>query len=85
VSLLRGIKPPDRPPWIINPGAYHGGILPVGHARNAKIARPPIDRLRDDVHFAQRNQTNSLIELNNSDRSGNTVEAAGFHREQGLK
>jgi len=43
------------------------------HARNAKIARPPMDRLRDYVHFAQRNQTNSLIELNNSDRSGNSI------------
>ena len=32
-----------------------------------------MDSLRDYVQLAQRNQTNSLIELNNSDRSGNTV------------
>jgi hypothetical protein len=34
-----------------------------------------MDRLRDYVHFAQGNQTNSLIELNNNDRSGNTFPA----------
>jgi hypothetical protein len=34
-----------------------------------------MDRLRDYVHFAQRNQTNSLIELNNSDSPGNTFTA----------
>jgi hypothetical protein len=37
-----------------------------------KSPGPPMDRLRDYVHFAQRNRTNSLIELNNSDRPGNT-------------
>jgi hypothetical protein len=34
-----------------------------------------MDRLGDSVHFDQRNQTNSLIGLNNSDGSGNTVGA----------
>jgi len=34
-----------------------------------------MDSLRDNVHFAQEYQTNSLIELNNSDRSGNAVTA----------
>jgi hypothetical protein len=34
-----------------------------------------MDSLRDNVHFARGYQTNSLIELNNSDRSGNTVTA----------
>jgi hypothetical protein len=64
VSLLRGTKPPDKPPLgIIDATAYHGAIGPVRHALHAQIARPPMDSRRDYVHFAQRNHTNSLIEL----------------------
>jgi hypothetical protein len=44
-----------------------------------------MDSLRDYVHFAQRNRTNSLIRLNNSDRSGKTVAPAGFDREQRIE
>jgi hypothetical protein len=44
-----------------------------------------VDSLRDYVHFAQRNRTNSLIGLNNSDKPGNPVTPAGFHREQGIE
>jgi hypothetical protein len=48
---------------IIDATAYHGAIGPVRHALHAQIARPPMDSRRDYVHFAQRNHTNSLIEL----------------------
>jgi hypothetical protein len=44
-----------------------------------------MDRLREYVHFAQRNQANALIELNNTDRSGTPSRPAGFHFEEGLK
>lgn len=62
---------------IIDATAYHGGFRLVRHARNAKIAPPPMDRLHEYVHFAQRNQTNALIELNNTDRSGTPSRPAG--------
>ncbi|MBU6464689.1 MAG: hypothetical protein KGL35_27995 [Bradyrhizobium sp.] len=42
----------------------------VCHVQDAKIAPLPLDSLRD-VYFAQRDQTNSLIDLDNSDRPGN--------------
>jgi hypothetical protein len=62
--------------------AYHAGVsarATARHARDAKIAEPPMDRSRDYVHFAPRNQTNSLIGLNNT--SGNIWVVAGFRRE----
>ncbi|WP_167558552.1 hypothetical protein [Bradyrhizobium canariense] len=39
------------------------------HAHNVKIARSTMDMARDCVHFAEGNQTNSLIRLNNNDAS----------------
>jgi len=51
--------------------------------QDTKIARPPVDSLRDYVHFAQRNQTNSLIELTNSYRSGNPSQPSDANK--GLK
>jgi hypothetical protein len=50
-----------------------------------KIVWPLLDSLRDYVHFSQRNQTNSLIELNNSDRSGNLLRLRGSLASKGLK
>jgi hypothetical protein len=44
-----------------------------------------MDRLRDYVHLAPRNRTNTLIGLNNSDKPGSTVTPARFHREQGIE
>jgi hypothetical protein len=38
-----------------------------------------MDRLRDYVHFAPRNQINPLIRLNYRDTSGNDCRPAGFH------
>jgi hypothetical protein len=64
--------------------AYHANPFARGaarHARDAKIAQPPMDRLRDYVHFGPRNQTNSLIGLSNSDTSRTTGVVAGFGRE----
>jgi hypothetical protein len=55
------------------------------HARNAKIAGSQMDRIGDYVHFAERNQTNSLIELNNGDASGRACSAAAVRCKQGLK
>jgi hypothetical protein len=44
-----------------------------------------MDSLHDYVHFAQRNRTNSLIGLNNSDKSGKCLYARRFHREQRIE
>jgi hypothetical protein len=44
-----------------------------------------MDSLRDNVHFARGYQTNSLIELNNSDRSGNPLRLRGSLASKGLK
>jgi hypothetical protein len=38
-----------------------------------------MDRLRDYVHFARRNQTSPLIRLSYRDASGNDCHPAGFH------
>lgn len=75
MSLRRGIKPPSRPPpWIIDTESLSRCNRPAaGSVRDMKIVWPLLDSLRDYVHFAQRNQANSLIELNNSDRSGNPL------------
>jgi hypothetical protein len=64
--------------------AYHvgrGSRRAAFHARNAKIAQPAMDRLRDYVHFALRNQTNPLIGLNSIEgNDADSISAEAGHR-----
>jgi hypothetical protein len=64
---------------ILSRSACHANRAAAGHARYVKIMQPPMDRLRDYVHFAPRNQTSPLIRLNYRDTSGNDCRPAGFH------